>query len=280
MYVSSYDNQFFLRQRDGSRQAAQEIVPYFIFLTSPASVLDVGCGAGGWLAVFLEHGLSDCVGVDGEYVDRSLLWIDGSSFLAADVAGPLDLHRRFDLVISLEVAEHLPVASADAFVANLTRHGDIILFSAAIPGQGGTHHVNEQWPEFWQKRFQERDYLLVDCFRERFWNNRRVRCSYRQNMMLYIRRPTLYNRPELLREWKKYADRPLALVHPEVFTEVINRTPSLRAIVRAFPAALRTTMKARSTGIVRRIFARQLRPRHGLSQDHPDGDHMSAIDPG
>jgi SAM-dependent methyltransferase len=255
MRVQPYDSDYFREQRDASRHAAREIVPYLISLINPVSVLDVGCGAGGWLAVFMEHGVSDCVGIDGVYIDRSLLWIDHSKFLAADLDGPLDLQRHFDLAISLEVAEHLSPTSADLFVANLTRHADIILFSAAVPGQGGTHHVNEQWPEFWQERFQTRDYLLIDCLRDRFWNNRTIPSCYRQNMMLYARRRTVETRPELLREQKKHADHVLTLVHPELFTEVLNRPPSLRAIVRALPGALRTSIKVRSARLVSRILA-------------------------
>jgi SAM-dependent methyltransferase len=249
MRVQPYNSDFFLEQRDGSLEAAEDIVPYLMSLIKPVSVLDVGCGVGGWLSVFMNHGVQDCYGIDGDYIERSLLSIDESKFLAADLAGPVDLGRQFDLVISLEVAEHLLPASADLFIANLTRHGDIILFSAAVPGQGGTHHTNEQWPEYWKERFQERDYVLIDCLRDRFWFDRRIPCCYRQNMMLYVRRAKIFTRPELLREQEKYADHVLGLVHPEVFAEVINRNPSLRAILRALPDAIRTTMKARSTRI-------------------------------
>jgi SAM-dependent methyltransferase len=246
MRAQPYDSEFFLDQRDASRHAAEEIVPYLISLINPVSVLDVGCGVGGWLTVFMAHGISDCLGIDGAYVDRSLLWIDDSKFLVADLAGHVRLQRRFDLVISLEVAEHLPPASAEMFIDNLTRHGDIIFFSAAVPGQGGTHHVNEQWPEFWQERFQARGYLRLDCLRDRFWHNRRIPCCYRQNMMLYVRRRTLETRPELLLEQKKCAHHVLSLVHPDVFAEALNRTPSVRAIMRALPSALRTAIKARA----------------------------------
>jgi 2-polyprenyl-3-methyl-5-hydroxy-6-metoxy-1,4-benzoquinol methylase len=62
---------------------------------------------------------------------------------------PLDLEKEFDLVVSLEVAEHLPASAADQFVNTLVKHGKKILFSAAIPGQGGQDHLNEQWPDYW-----------------------------------------------------------------------------------------------------------------------------------
>ena len=148
-------------------------------------MLDVGCGRGVWLATWQRHGASDVVGVDGPYIERSRLHIPPNLFLARDLAQPLALERRFDLVESLEVAEHIPEAMAEQFVDSLTRHGSLILFSAATPGQGGEHHINEQPPAYWQAKFNARGYELFDFLRPRLLANKDVYLWYRHNVFVY-----------------------------------------------------------------------------------------------
>src|SRR5438046_10610902 len=97
-------------------------------LTQPTSVVDLGCGIGTWLAVFAEHNVGDYVGIDGDYVDRSQLLIPPERFLSGDLSEPVELNRRFDLAVSLEVAEHLPAASARVLVASLTGLPPVVLF--------------------------------------------------------------------------------------------------------------------------------------------------------
>jgi SAM-dependent methyltransferase len=147
--VTDYTSEFFRAKTEGSLRSARTVVPIVMELLKPGSVVDVGCGRGTWLSVFAEHGIADVVGVDGDYVDRRTLLIPPDRFVAHDLTTPLRLHRTFDLVVSLEVAEHLPVACAGEFVASLTSLGSAVLFSAAVPGQGGTHHVNERWQDYW-----------------------------------------------------------------------------------------------------------------------------------
>lgn len=160
------------------------------------SVLDVGCGQGAWLEVWREHG-ARVVGVDGDYVRADQLLIDAEDFVPFDLGGRLDLERRFDLVQSLEVAEHLPEAHAEAFVDNLVRHGDVVLFSAAAPGQGGTQHINEQPPAWWRQRFADRGFRVLDPFRRRLLEHRDVRPWYQYNVLLYVAEARLAEAPEL-----------------------------------------------------------------------------------
>src|SRR5215467_13018648 len=137
-----YTVDFYKIHRQGSRRSASQIVPLVLELVQPKSVIDVGCGVGAWLSVFNECGVEDFYGLDGEYVDRNMLEIPHQRFLAVDLTKPIQLNRQFDLVVSLEVAEHLPDNCAEMFVDSLTKLGRVILFSAAIPHQGGTRHVN------------------------------------------------------------------------------------------------------------------------------------------
>lgn len=175
-------------------------------LLRPASVLDVGCATGTWLAEWGRAGVSDLLGIDGDYVDRTALKLPRDRFKPIDLSRAFSLDRRFDLVQTLEVAEHLDQACADTFVASLTRHSDTVLFSAAIPGQGGTHHVNEQWPSYWAEKFEKAGYTAYDVVRPRFWTDSRVQYWYRQNTLLFSRE----------RVFSDAVSR-LDLVHPEMW---------------------------------------------------------------
>lgn len=167
--------------------APQEIVPIVIGMTKPTSVLDVGCGTGTWLNVFASHGIADYIGVDSPDVPVYKLHIPVQKFTGADLRKPLKLDRHFDLVLSLEVAEHLPPDCADAHIESLIRHGNVILFSAAIPGQGGQNHLNEQWPSWWQEKFRRHGFYFHDVIRPLIWDNEKVDYWYRQNIFLVNR---------------------------------------------------------------------------------------------
>jgi len=195
-------------------QAAHQIVPFVIHLLQPRSVLDLGCGLGTWLFEFKKHGVTDVLGLDTPYVDQKLLskYLDDEEYMATDLSIPLQLNRRFDLAISLEVAEHLPESTADVFVSNLVNGSDTILFSAAIPGQIGQNHLNEQWPSYWAAKFQKHGFLCYDPVRPEFWNNAQVDFWYRQNMLLYSKTPLDAN-PAVA----------LDLVHPELHLEKLRK---------------------------------------------------------
>lgn len=82
------------------------------------SVVDVGCGWGEWLWAARELGAERILGIDGDYIPRRNLMI--RDFVPLDLSQPFSLADRFDLALSMEVAEHLPESSADQFVASLT----------------------------------------------------------------------------------------------------------------------------------------------------------------
>jgi len=220
--MQPYTEQFYENQKQGSRQSAQEIVPLVLALIQPKCVIDIGCGVGTWLSVFREYGVADIVGVDGEYVDRRKLVIPQDRFFPWDLKTPLRMDRQFDLAMSLEVAEHLPSADAENFVETLTRLSSVVLFSAAIPFQGGTEHLNEQWPEYWAKFFQAREYAVIDCLRKKVWNNGNVEWWYAQNILLFARQSCLTNHPLLQHEQQNTVSPPLSLIHPKKYLEVMQ----------------------------------------------------------
>jgi SAM-dependent methyltransferase len=166
-------------------------------LLAPSSVLDVGCGPGGWLRVFVENGVKFIQGIDGDYLEREQLLIDPQYFMAADLTKPIRIDRKYDLAVCIEVCEHLPPPSAVKAIAELTSAAPVVLFSAAIPGQGGTNHVNEQWLCYWRDRFAERGFTMVDALRPRIRDDSRIAYYIRQNLILFLNDQMLALRPAL-----------------------------------------------------------------------------------
>jgi SAM-dependent methyltransferase len=220
--MTQYTGEFYRIHRDGSRRSAEAVVPVVVDLVRPGSVVDVGCGVGVWLSVFRRHGIEDVVGIDGSYVDRNLLEIPPERFRSADLRGRIRLHRRFDLVVSLEVAEHLPPETARAFIESLTMLGPIVLFSAAIPHQGGVGHVNEQWPDYWAERFREYGYVAMDCIRPKIWRDDSVDWWYAQNTLLYAEHERVARHPHLRAAQEATGEVPLSMVHPRKYLAVLD----------------------------------------------------------
>lgn len=187
------------------------IVPELIKIINPKSVVDIGCGVGNFLAVFKENGVNDVLGIDGSWVDKKLLskYLEKSEFIECDLEQKLKLDNKYDLVCNLEVAEHLSSDKAELHVQNLINAGHIIVFSAAIPNQGGQNHINEQWPTYWIKLFKKHDYKPHDILRPIFWNTKLQRW-YKQNMIIFAPKNFEFN---TTLQYSNLDD----VVHPEVF---------------------------------------------------------------
>ncbi|MEG5063534.1 glycosyltransferase [Microcoleus sp. B3-A4] len=217
---SSYTRDFDQLIGEGARSSAREIIPLLLDLLQPIlpkSVVDVGCGTGSWLAAFHKLGIADCLGIDGDYVDRTLLEIPLNQFKSYDLKQPLQVERKFDLAISLEVGEHLPSTCAENFVNSLTKLAPVILFSAAIPFQGGVEHVNEQWPQYWAYYFQQNGFAVIDCLRKKIWNNEKVEPWYAQNILIFVKQEYLSKYPRLVNEYQNTDLNQLAIVHPKIY---------------------------------------------------------------
>jgi SAM-dependent methyltransferase len=196
----------------GSTESARVSVPLVLEKIPARSVVDVGCGLGAWLAVFRDHGVEDVLGYDGPWVDRSKLLVAPGDFRAADFHEPLEVERWFDLAVCLEVAHLLEPEHAERFVETLVSQTDVVLFSAAIPGQGGIHHVNEQWPSYWAELFRSRGYVATDPFRAALWEHPDVKWWFAQNIVCYVAPSALGRLPGLANA--RCAGAPLPLVHP------------------------------------------------------------------
>ncbi len=190
----TYDSDFYRSINSGSTRAAEVIVPLVrnMLQKTPASVLDMGCGAGAWLEIW-QLGGSQIMGVDGPYIQESDLLIPATAFHPHDLRSPLQLEKQFDLAQCLEVAEHLPEESAGVLVDSLCSHSDVVLFSAAPPGQGGENHINEQPYSYWRDQFAARGYDMIDAIRPAIQSELEVKPWYRHNSFLFVRASVLEN---------------------------------------------------------------------------------------
>lgn len=198
MTTHTYDRDFFDWVALGAARSAANLLPVLKPL-APTSVLDVGCGRGTWLQQWRILGVSDVIGVDGDYVARESLVVPPECFTPHDLQQPFRLGRKFDLVECLEVAEHIPNASADTLIDSLCAHADVILFSAAVPGQGGEFHVNEQPYSYWRAKFRARGYAMLDVVRPRVIANPRIEPWYRYNCFLFVSKDRLPTVPDAWR---------------------------------------------------------------------------------
>jgi SAM-dependent methyltransferase len=226
----SYTREWFAARESATERSAAAIVPFLFDLFHPRSVVDVGCGLGSWLIAFREQGVEEILGIDGDHVAPDLLRIPANRFRALDLREPFDVAQRFDLALSLEVAEHIPAEAAHSFVESLTRVAPVIVFSCAVPKQGGTGHVNEQWPDYWANIFSEYDFVSIDAVRPRFWSDERVRYFYAQNMILYVQAAELESYPPLAEMCLNEQSSPLRLIHPKLYESALGRFPPPEAV--------------------------------------------------
>jgi SAM-dependent methyltransferase len=258
--TSGYSDEFFSTRHDKTVFAARTILSIIHEVADrPRSVIDIGCGVGTWLKVATEFGASDVLGVDGPWVSNEHLVIPKSNFRIADFETGYKPDKKFDLAISLEVAEHVSQAASDQFVSTLCSASDLILFSAAVPGQGGVMHVNEQWQDYWREKFDNHGFTALDIIRPRIWSDRQIPLWYRQNTILYT---NAHRRQELAGIWEqklKCPRMPISIVHPDMYEfnisslrEQLEETKTYPGIIRLLISLLRKRIGAARQSLLRR----------------------------
>ena len=225
--TTPYDETFFDRLVHGAHSSARVVIPVVLDLLPARSVVDFGCGQGAWLKACLENGIQTALGLDGNYVNRDKLLVDREQFRAVDLSRPVRLDRRFDLALCLEVAEHLPARSAPVLVESLVAAAPVVLFSAALPGQGGTSHINEQWPVYWERLFVRHGMRKYDVIRPLIWHDRSIAWWHRKNLYVFTS-----DRNERLDSLKRYVPE-FSIVGNGVMAEIETR--SSRLDVRNLP---------------------------------------------
>jgi len=250
--VQDYTEEFYRDRHAATRRSAERIVPLVMDLARPGSVVDVGCGVGTWLSTFQQHGVTTIQGYEGEWLDPGQLIVPHSAVTLCDLQHPPESTRSFDFALSLEVAEHLPAECAAGFVAWLARLAPVVLFSAAPPGQGGTRHVNEQWPPYWIALFAARGFEVVDCVRDRIWDDDDILWWYRQNSFLFVSQERLRADDRLRAARGRPAAFPLRALHPGLLQSRIaaqarerQEAPSLRESARILARSLRAAVARR-----------------------------------
>lgn len=211
--------QFIYDNNTYNKNSALEVVPLILQMIKPKSVIDVGCGLGTWLRAFKEFGIIDYMGVEQHYNPNIQYFINKEKIIITDLTKPFILNRQYDVVLSLEVAEHLPQQNAEQFIQTLTSLGNIIIFSAAIPHQGGQNHLNEQWPTYWENIFKKYNFKFYDIIRKQIWNNNSVNWWYRQNIFIVAHESINITIPE-----DKFI---MDLIHPALYLQKINEIDNL-----------------------------------------------------
>jgi hypothetical protein len=192
--------------------------------------LDVGCGAGDWLRAFQDCGAEEVLGLDGDWVPESSLRIAPGSFQRIDLSRPLPSLGRFDLALCLEVAEHLEPEVGTSLVEWITTRADVVVWSAAIPGQGGHEHINERYQAYWMGLFAVKGFLAFDLIRPLIWFDDRVSWWYQQNLLVLV----------ASEQAKRLALTPqpfaASLVHPCLLEKARDpRAYSLKGVARNLP---------------------------------------------
>lgn len=216
----AYSGDFFASQVAGSHTAASIILPLLFGDWKPSSIIDIGCGLGPWCAAALDMGIPKCMGVDGAYVQTDWLCIPPDCFTEHNLEEPLPQNFSADVAICVEVAEHLSPERASGFVADLCRIAPLVLFSAAIPYQGGSRHLNENWLEYWAMHFSQNGMAAYDVLRDKIWRDRRVPWWYRQNLMVFAKPDFAKSN---LRLSKPAIPSMLTRIHPDMFLLAVHR---------------------------------------------------------
>lgn len=235
-----YGEDFYKSRPKKTTYAAERVIPLVLEILPPTrSVIDFGCGVGVWLDLFKRNGVEDIYGVDGPWVRREMLLIPDERFTYAELNQPYTLDKRLDLAMSLETAEHLFPENAATFVKTLCAAADYVLFSAAVPGQEGKNHFNEQWPEYWQALFEKEGYSVVDCIRGRIWHEEKIPYWYRQNILLYVKNDKLGT----LSDEAFTVTPPLSMAHPLIFEERWRKSQTVKDSWKLFKRAVKRSIK-------------------------------------
>lgn len=265
--AEAYDRDFFDHHRHRMARSAARLVPEILDLlapTTPASAVDVGCGAGAFLAELGRRGVGELVAVEGPWLTRDQLDAPEAQLVTGELPAVLDtpqLQRTFDLALSLEVAEHLPEPDADRFVERLAALAPVVVFSAAVPGQGGTGHVHEAWPEEWAARFAAHGLVAADALRDRVWHDPDVAWWHAQNVLVFAHPDALERHPALAEAARRTDPAVLARIHP---THYRLKLDALAAATDPHRMSLVKTL-----GRLPRVAAAAVRRRLGRGEDRP-----------
>lgn len=157
--MKELDKKFYKKTLRPDRQSSYKMIASYIvnnIKPNLTSVIDYGCGAGWFLYYLKNEGVVDVMGIEPNkeivsVLDDSIK--DDIKFL--DLTKQVYIDRKFDVAMNIEVVEHIDKKYSDLVIENITRHTDLLIFSAATPGQGGYGHINEQSFEYWEEKLNK-----------------------------------------------------------------------------------------------------------------------------
>ncbi|MER9303311.1 class I SAM-dependent methyltransferase [Mesorhizobium sp. M0293] len=208
----------FFESRSREVGIAETVLRPLISLLRPKSVVDFGTATGSWLAASKRLGVQKIGGIDGPWVPAEQRLIAPHEFTEANFEEELPDLGRFDLAISAEVLEHISGPASLRAVEWLCRSAPAVLFSAAIPFQGGMHHINEQWQSHWANAFETYGFKAYDIIRPVIWTDTSIPVYYRQNLILLADDETARNHG-LVPVAPAFLDR----VHPEEYFSKLTK---------------------------------------------------------
>ena len=224
-----YDQKFYNRQIDGSLKSAKEYIRYLSDLFNFKSVIDFGCGRGTWLKGFEEIGVNKLVGLDGFWNNQENMLSQKIIFKQTDLNKSIKIDEKFDLALSLEVAEHLEPSSSKLFIKSITSSSDLIMFGAAFLAQPGTNHINTRLHSFWAHIFSEYSFKVYDIFRPEFCGNNKIMPWYQQNTFLYVRAGSKYEEDLYAKNFYPIENiNFLDLIHPWLYGHYLNQYISIK----------------------------------------------------
>jgi len=170
---------------------------YIAHTLKPGSILEFGCGLGLYCDFLkTELDINRVFGIEPEPMSGGFDSPNGPIQLTIDIFSdkhPEPLEQKFDLVMSIEVAEHIPREKHNFLFDFLVSHtSNWIVFSGARIGQGGHGHIAERDEEDWKAEFLKRGMV----FQDELTRNIRLACNkinvnHQQNLMVF-KRPSGY----------------------------------------------------------------------------------------
>lgn len=210
-----------------SYKSAAKIVPHIINkIGIPTKVVDLGGGVGGWCRAFLDNGTSKVICIDHPSTPSNLLVIDQNDFIKCDFEKNIPDFIKCDLAISIEFAEHISSKKSDSIIDFLVQSAPIIVFSAAIPNQGGVNHINEQRHNFWANKFAERNFECLDIIRNDIIFDSDIEYYLRQNVFLFVDKNS--NKYIELAKYEKLIPNEFEIVS----SYILNKDPSFKQIIK------------------------------------------------
>jgi SAM-dependent methyltransferase len=246
---SDYSRDFYLDNDRGMSRSARAILSEFLQGQSVRSAIDVGCGRGNWLQMLLELKVEHVLGLDGPWVRNAGLLVPEQNFRSTDLLEPIPDLGHFDVGLCFEVLEHLSDEAGKRIVGWLCGSCEQVLFSAAVPGQGGTGHINEQWQSYWARIFESNGFVADLTMRNKLWLEADIKPWYKQNLIVFRRRGAAAPDPSAAGRHSG----PLDLVHPEMFVLKMQEKAALanfdanvinlRAMLAAIPKVVASKIR-------------------------------------